>query len=176
MPKRIENWLLTSLQQRLERTGGRLVKHARYYGLFWRKDIRRGGGLGRCWAGSRCYRYRRDRWIVVQSAAESVYKQAGVRRGVGKGGHKWRNFGLYWRRWQAVGSAADEKSFCSAANRRDGCNMVPFLRPRKEIPDGMVRRNWFLHYGERALLAGRRAAPVSGVAAFSPLHRMSKVR
>ena len=33
MPKRIENWSLTSLQQRLVKTGGRLVKHARYYWL-----------------------------------------------------------------------------------------------------------------------------------------------
>ena len=30
MPKRVENWSLTSLQQRLVETGGRLVKHARY--------------------------------------------------------------------------------------------------------------------------------------------------
>jgi len=29
-PKRIENWSLTSLQQRLVKTGTRLVKHARY--------------------------------------------------------------------------------------------------------------------------------------------------
>ena len=28
-----EAWLLTSLQQRLVKTGGRLVKHARYYWL-----------------------------------------------------------------------------------------------------------------------------------------------
>jgi hypothetical protein len=27
------NWSLTSLQQRLVKTGGRLVKHARYYWL-----------------------------------------------------------------------------------------------------------------------------------------------
>ena len=32
--ERIENWSLTSLQQRLVKTGGRLVKHARYYWLF----------------------------------------------------------------------------------------------------------------------------------------------
>ena len=32
-PKRIDNWTLTSLQQRLVKTGGRLVKHARYYWL-----------------------------------------------------------------------------------------------------------------------------------------------
>jgi hypothetical protein len=33
LPKRIENWSLTSLQQRMVKTGGRLVKHARYYWL-----------------------------------------------------------------------------------------------------------------------------------------------
>src|SRR5664279_3997777 len=33
LPKGLENWSLTSLQQRLVRTGGRLVKHARYYWL-----------------------------------------------------------------------------------------------------------------------------------------------
>ena len=33
LPKRIATWSLTSLQQRLMNTGGRLVKHARYYWL-----------------------------------------------------------------------------------------------------------------------------------------------
>jgi hypothetical protein len=33
LPRGIENWSLTSLQQRLVETGGRLVKHARYYWL-----------------------------------------------------------------------------------------------------------------------------------------------
>ncbi len=37
LPKRIENWSLTSLQQRLVKTGGRLVKHARYYWLLLAK-------------------------------------------------------------------------------------------------------------------------------------------
>ena len=31
LPQRIGNWSLTSLQQRLVKTGGRLVKHVRYY-------------------------------------------------------------------------------------------------------------------------------------------------
>ena len=35
LPQRIENWSLTSLQQRLVKTGGRLVKHARYSWLLW---------------------------------------------------------------------------------------------------------------------------------------------
>ena len=33
LPKRIDKWSLTSLQQRLVKTGGRLLKHARYYWL-----------------------------------------------------------------------------------------------------------------------------------------------
>jgi hypothetical protein len=33
LPKRVDNWSLTSLPQRLVKTGGRLVKHARYYWL-----------------------------------------------------------------------------------------------------------------------------------------------
>lgn len=31
LPRRIDGWSLTSLQQRLVKTGGRLVKHVRYY-------------------------------------------------------------------------------------------------------------------------------------------------
>jgi DDE family transposase len=34
LPQRVGNWSLTSLQQRLVKTGGRLVRHARYYWLF----------------------------------------------------------------------------------------------------------------------------------------------
>jgi ferric iron reductase protein FhuF len=33
LPRGIENWSLTSLQQRLVKTGGRPVKHACYYRL-----------------------------------------------------------------------------------------------------------------------------------------------
>jgi hypothetical protein len=33
LPRRIEKWSLTSLQQRLVKTGGRMIKHARYYWL-----------------------------------------------------------------------------------------------------------------------------------------------
>jgi hypothetical protein len=33
LPKRIGAWSFTSLQERLVKTGGRLVKHARYYWL-----------------------------------------------------------------------------------------------------------------------------------------------
>jgi hypothetical protein len=33
LPRGIEKWSLTNLQQRLVKTGGRLVKYARYYWL-----------------------------------------------------------------------------------------------------------------------------------------------
>ena len=33
LPKRIEGWSMTNLKQRLVKTGGRLIKHARYYWL-----------------------------------------------------------------------------------------------------------------------------------------------
>ena len=39
LPERIDHWSLTSLQQRLVKTGGRLVKHARYYWRCWRRVI-----------------------------------------------------------------------------------------------------------------------------------------
>jgi len=33
LPRRIDKWSLTRLQQRVVKTGGRVVKHARYYWL-----------------------------------------------------------------------------------------------------------------------------------------------
>jgi hypothetical protein len=48
LPRRIDSWSLTSLQQRLVKTGGRLVKHARYYWLLLAESHLRGGCSGRC--------------------------------------------------------------------------------------------------------------------------------
>ncbi len=39
LPRRIGNWSITSLQQRLVKTGGRLVKHARYYWLLLAEGV-----------------------------------------------------------------------------------------------------------------------------------------
>ena len=54
LPPRIKRWSLTSLQQRLVKTGGRLVKHARYYWLLLAEGhlTRRlfGSMLRRIWA------------------------------------------------------------------------------------------------------------------------------
>jgi len=54
LPQRIDRWSLTSLQQRLAKTGGRLIKHARYYWLLLAESYltRRlfGAMLRRTWA------------------------------------------------------------------------------------------------------------------------------
>ncbi len=39
LPRRIGGWSLTSLQQRLVKTGGRLIKHARYYWLLLAESV-----------------------------------------------------------------------------------------------------------------------------------------
>jgi len=47
LPRRIDGWSLTSLQQRLVKTSGRLIKHARYYWL-----LLADGHLTRCLFGA----------------------------------------------------------------------------------------------------------------------------
>ena len=56
LPPRIKRWSLTSLQQRLVKTGGRLVKHARYYWLLLAEGhlTRRLFGDMRCGGSRRC--------------------------------------------------------------------------------------------------------------------------
>jgi DDE family transposase len=60
LPKRIENWSSTSLQHRLVKTGGQLVKHARYYWLLLAEGISRSGCSGRCCGESWLCRCPRD--------------------------------------------------------------------------------------------------------------------
>ena len=54
LPKRVDSWSFTSLQQRLVKTGGRLVKHVRDYWLLLAEShlTRRlfGSMLQRIWA------------------------------------------------------------------------------------------------------------------------------
>ena len=53
LPHRIKSWSLTSLQQRLMKTGGRLVKHARYYWLLLAEGASEPAGcLATCYTGS----------------------------------------------------------------------------------------------------------------------------
>ena len=55
LPPQVTRWSLTSLQQRLVQTGGRLVKHARYYWLLLAEGHLTGGCSATCCGGSgRC--------------------------------------------------------------------------------------------------------------------------
>jgi hypothetical protein len=51
LPKRIENWSLTSLQEQLVKAGGRLVKLARYYWILLAESLRTGGDSEQCCEG-----------------------------------------------------------------------------------------------------------------------------
>jgi len=61
LPRRIDGWSLTSLQHRSVKTGGRLVKHARYYWLLLAESHRRGDCLRRWCEGLPPCRWRRGR-------------------------------------------------------------------------------------------------------------------
>jgi len=135
LPKRIENWSLTSLQQRLVKTGGRLVKHARYYWLLLAEGhlTRRRFG-GRCWAGSRYYPRRRDRergWSSLHR--KLVLSEGWARRSIAKTGRKMVRFWPCPCGWQTAGSAPIEKSFRNVAIRRDGHTMVSFSRSKRKF-------------------------------------------
>ena len=69
LPREIENWSLTSLQQRLAKTGGRLVKHARYYWLMVPRALSHGGCLGAWSDGSK-----RSRWRLGSRRAVTTAK------------------------------------------------------------------------------------------------------
>src|SRR5215469_301076 len=84
LPKRIDNWSLTSLQQRLMKTGGRLVKHARYYWLLLAESHLTRRLSGRWWEGLPPYRWRRARGRLL---AERNHRER--RRGVEGSAWKW---------------------------------------------------------------------------------------
>src|ERR1035437_902575 len=65
LPQGIDSWSLTSLQQRLVKTGGRLIKHARYSWLLLAESHLTRRLFASMLRGSRCWRYRQDsrpRW------------------------------------------------------------------------------------------------------------------
>jgi len=132
LPRGIENWSLTSLQQRLVKTGGRLVKHARYYWLLLAE-----GHLNRrrfaAMLGRRCYRCRRDRERVATSAAESVYSGVAVRRGVAKTGRKMERFWPCRCGWKTAGSAPMKNRFIMARTGGIGVCSVPFSRSKSKF-------------------------------------------
>ncbi len=61
LPQRIATWSLTSLQQRLVKTGGHWSSTHSTIGSCWRRVVSRDGCLGSCWAGSRPYPLQRGR-------------------------------------------------------------------------------------------------------------------
>jgi hypothetical protein len=61
LPRKIENWSLTSLQQRLVKTGGRLIKQARYYRLLLAESQLTRRLFGAWWAASQYCRCSPDR-------------------------------------------------------------------------------------------------------------------
>jgi hypothetical protein len=69
---RIGNWSLTSLQQRLVKTGGRVVKHARYYWLLWAESH-----LTRRLFGAICRKDRRFAGAGGIDAIEGAAKSGG---------------------------------------------------------------------------------------------------
>src|ERR1019366_7087386 len=71
-------------------------------------------------------------WWPSQSR-KICLQQVGARRGVAKVCRKWAISGCAGGGRHTVGSAPDDKSFHSVANRRDECTMVPFLRPKRKF-------------------------------------------
>ena len=91
LPKKIGNWSLTSLKQRLVKTGGRLVPHSGMRvitGCCWPKGISRGSVLAACFEGSRRCRSRTgsesgeiaNRALRSDPVGTSVSGQAGWRQ------------------------------------------------------------------------------------------------
>jgi hypothetical protein len=105
LPKRIDAWSLTSLQQRLVKTGGRLIKHSRYYWLLLAEGHlhRRlfGGMLRRIAALPIPLRLQnlepkeegRHSVLEIDYAATSGALQTGKERAVGAPKSRW---GLLW--------------------------------------------------------------------------------
>jgi hypothetical protein len=108
LPRRIENWSLTSWQQRLVKTGGRLVKDARYYWLLLAE-----GHLTRRRFGAMLGRIALLRGTdgIIDGGQVRIgigLQRVGVRRGVAKVGRNMGQFAQCWCIWQTVGDAPDE--------------------------------------------------------------------
>ncbi len=117
LPRPIEKYSLTSLQQRLVKTGGRLVKHARYYWLLLaeghlnRRRVRGDAGPNRAASGAD--------GIADAGQARIGLQRVGIRRGVAKMGQNMGQFALSWCGSQTVGGAPDENlsKLCEQAKR-----------------------------------------------------------
>jgi hypothetical protein len=89
----------------------------------------------RCWAGSRCSRYRRDKetgwWLSLHR--ESALPKGWARRSIAKTERKMGRSWLCRCGWQTSGTAPTEKRFSIVATGRDGCTMVPFSRSKRKF-------------------------------------------
>jgi len=70
---------------------------------------------------------------MAKAAVESVYSGIGVRGGVAKVGHKWGNFGLWWRGWQTVGSAPDENRVTVSRTSETGVPWRLLSKPKRKF-------------------------------------------
>ena len=95
LPRGIENWSLTSLQQRLVKTGGRLVKHARYYWLLLAEGhlepaaVRGDVGPDRSAPGINGI----ERWVGRVCIGNRPYQKAGRGGVLQKQGARWGDSG-----------------------------------------------------------------------------------
>ena len=94
---------------------------------------RTGGGSERCWAGSLCYRYGRDKELVAKAAAETVYSGIGVRRGVAEAGWNLGQFRAVLARIAGRCGGFRMKIVSRCANKRGGRTMVPFSRSKRKF-------------------------------------------
>ena len=78
LPQRIDSWSLTSVQQRLVKTGGRLIRHARYYGRCWRRVTCSDACLARCSGES-------GRWQSRRANGQRVQRRRWRRKGYKNG-------------------------------------------------------------------------------------------
>jgi len=124
--------LVADEQQRLVKTGGRLVQHARYYWLLLAESLLN-RGPGRCWAGSHCYRCQRDRERVVESASE-IGLTRGWARSVARAAAKWDNFGDFGTDRKPIGARRIKSSQQRRSLRLERI-MLPIFEVKKEIPD-----------------------------------------
>jgi hypothetical protein len=127
LPSRIDNWSLTSLQQRLVKTGGRLVRHARYCWLLLAESDLTRGCLEPCSAGSRPFRPQRGNGPLTES--DFVPRADSGRKRVEGIGRTRSGFGLWyplkWRNWplpSALEAANTENPVGYCLQRRSGVN------------------------------------------------------
>ena len=103
MPHRISNWSLTSLQQRLVKTDGRLIKHARYCWLLLAESHRAIRPLDATVV-----------WQYVPAASRTVVS-GGIAEAVVAGKSFWSHQG-----WRGCLTKADGKTAVSSFGTRDG--------------------------------------------------------